>query len=179
LRVFTKIIMGIQIQLAKSAIEEYIRTGKVISPPDNLPQQFYEKKCGVFVSLHKSGELRGCIGTYLPAHKNLAEEIIHNAVAACSQDNRFYPVTAGDLSELKIEVSLLSALKKIKDIKELNPKKYGVIVRCLDHRCGLLLPDLDGVDSVHEQLSIACQKGGIDPKKDAFEVSRFEVEKYS
>jgi len=171
--------MSIQIQLAKSAIEEYVRNGKIISIPENLTSEYYEKNCGVFVSLHKGGELRGCIGTYLPAHKNLAEEIIYNAIAACSQDNRFYPITVEDLSELKIEVSLLRAPENIKDIEELDPKKYGVIVRCSDGRCGLLLPDLDGVNSVHDQMSIACRKGGIDPEKDAFEISRFEIEKYS
>lgn len=171
--------MSIQIQLAKSAIEEYVRNGKIISISKNLPSEFYEKKCGVFVSLHKGDELKGCIGTYLPFQKNLAEEIIHNAIAACSQDNRFYPVTEKDLPKLKIEVSLLSAPEKIKDIKELDPKRYGVIVRCPDGRCGLLLPDLEGVDSANDQISIACQKGGIDQKKDVFETNRFEVEKYS
>jgi MEMO1 family protein len=171
--------MNNHVELARNAIEEYVRNSKIISIPKNLPSEFYEKKCGVFVSLHKDGNLRGCIGTYLPAHNNLAEEIIYNAVAACSQDDRFYPVTAEDLRGIKIEVSLLSSPEEIKDIKELDSEKYGVIIRCSDGRCGLLLPDLDGIDSVHEQLSIACQKGGVDPRKDTFEINRFEVVKYS
>jgi AmmeMemoRadiSam system protein A len=171
--------MNDHVKLAKYAIEEYVKTGNTVSSPENLPPEFHEKKCGVFVSLHKSGELRGCIGTYSPFHENLAEEIIHNAVAACSLDNRFYPVTAKDLSELKIEVSLLGTPEEIKDMKDLDPKKYGVIARCSDGRCGLLLPDLDGVNDVGRQISIACQKGGIDPKKDTFEIQRFKVEKYS
>jgi len=171
--------MNNQVGLAKKSIEEYVRNGKIIPVPEKLPPEFYEKKCGVFVSLHIGKELRGCIGTYLPIHKNLAEEIIYNAVAACSQDNRFYPVTGNDLPELNIEVSLLSAPEKIKSKNELDPEKYGVIVRCSDGRCGLLLPDLDGVDSAQKQLSIACQKGNIDPERDVLEISRFEVEKYS
>jgi len=171
--------MNLYTQLARSAIEEYTKNGKITDVPDNLPPEFYENKHGVFVSIHKGKELRGCIGTYLPAHKNLAEEIILNAVAACSRDHRFSPVTFSELPELKIEVSLLSPPEKIGSPEELNPKKYGVIVKCSDGRCGLLLPDLEGVDDMQQQLSIACQKGGIDPNRDKnFEIFRFEVKKY-
>jgi len=172
--------MSLYVQLAKSAIEEYVRNGKIISVPENLPTEFYEKKCGVFVSLHKGKELRGCIGTYSPAHKNLAEEIIMNAVAACSRDTRFDPITSEDIPLLFVEVSLLSAPEKISGFGGLHPKKYGIVVKCADGRCGLLLPALDGIDSIEQQFSIACQKGGINPNFDkAFEIYRFEVKKYS
>jgi AmmeMemoRadiSam system protein A len=168
------------IKLAKYAIKEYVRTGKIVSVPDNLPPEFYEKKGGVFVSLYKGEELRGCIGTYLPAHKNLAEEITLNAIAACSQDSRFCPVTAEDLPDISVEVSLLSEPEKISDLHELDPKNYGVIVRSPNGQCGLLLPAIEGIDSVEQQLSIACQKGGINPATDKkIKIYKFSVEKYS
>lgn len=167
------------INLAKTAIEKFIKTGRVISVPENLPSEFYEKKCGAFVSIRKEKELRGCIGTYLPAHKNLAEEIILNAVAACAMDNRFTPINKEEFPELSIKVSLLGKPEKISDISELDPKKYGIIVKCSDGRCGLLLPDLEGIDSAFQQFSIACQKGGINPAVDKnIEIYRFTTEKY-
>ncbi|MDD5489182.1 MAG: AmmeMemoRadiSam system protein A [Candidatus Moranbacteria bacterium] len=171
--------MNHYVQLAKSAIEEYVKHRKIIDIPENLPPEFYEKKGGVFVSIHQRKELRGCIGTYLPAHKNLAEEIILNAIAAGSRDNRFFPIKEEELSGLSIEASLLSKPEKISRLDELDPKKYGVIVKCPDGRAGLLLPDLDGIDSVDQQLSIASQKGGINPDIDKNEeIYRFTVEKY-
>lgn len=171
--------MNRYVQLAKSAIEEYVKNGKVIPIPKNLPPEFYEKKYGVFVSIHKNKELRGCVGTYLPVHRNLAEEIISSAVAACSQDSRFSPVSVEELPNISVEVSLLSQPEKISTLKDLDPRKYGIIVKCFDGRCGLLLPDLEGVDTVADQLSIACQKGGIDPVRDKnLKIYRFTVEKH-
>lgn len=168
------------VQLAKLAIKEFVETKKIISVPKNLPKELYEKKCGVFVSIHLDRDLRGCIGTYLPVHENLAEEIILNAVAACSRDSRFPPIRPDELEDLSIEVSLLHGPKKVSNPDELDPKKYGVIAKCQDGRCGLLLPDLDGIDSASHQISIACQKGGIDPAVDEkIELFKFEVDKYS
>jgi AmmeMemoRadiSam system protein A len=167
-------------KLAKGAVEKYIRTGKIISIPDNLPPEFYEKKSGVFVTIRNNNELRGCIGTYRPAHKNLAQEIIMNAIAASSRDHRFLPITQEEVKNLSIEVSLLSTPEKISDISELDPKKYGVIAKCSGGRCGLLLPDLEGVDSSEQQFLIACQKGGIDPLSNKkIEIERFEVKKFN
>lgn len=172
--------MNQYVKLAKYAIEEYIKTGKAIAVPENLPPEFYKKQGGVFVSLHEKGKLRGCIGTYLPFHKNLAEEIIENAVAACSRDHRFRPISAEELQKIDMEVSVLSPPEKIRGFDELDPKKYGVIVRSFDGRSGLLLPNLEGVDSVDEQLSISCQKAGINPTVDKnIEILKFTVKKYS
>ncbi len=167
------------VQLAKSAIEEYIKTGRIISIPENMPPEFYEKKGGVFVSIHRGKELRGCIGTYLPAHKNLAEEIILNAVAACSKDGRFYPIKKEEFPELSVEVSILGQPEKISNFKELDPKKFGVIVKSSDGRCGLLLPGLEGIEAADQQLSIACRKAGINPatEKNA-DFYRFLTKKY-
>ncbi len=172
--------MNEYVNLAKSAIGEYVKTGTIIPVPENLPPEFYEKKHGVFVSIHNGAELRGCIGTYLPAHKNLAKEIILNSIAACSRDNRFSPISAEELPNLKIEVSLLSVPEKISTPDELDPKKYGVIVKCPDGRTGLLLPDLEGVDSIEQQISIAYQKGGISPALEKeMEIFKFTVQKFS
>jgi len=170
--------MNPHIELARNAIAGYIKGRKIIDIPENLPPEFYEKRCGVFVSVHSEKELRGCVGTYMPAHKSLAEEIILNSIAACSQDHRFHPISAKELPNLSIEVSLLGAPEKISGLNDLNSKKYGVIVKCSGGRCGLLLPDLEGVDSVEKQLSIACQKGKINPTLDKdFEIFRFGVKK--
>ncbi len=170
--------MDTHAKLAKKAAEEFIKNRKTISAPENLPQEFYSRRAGVFVTIRKEGELRGCIGTYLPAKENIAREIIDNAITACSRDNRFLPIIKEELPELDYEVSILSEPKPVKDIKARDPKKYGIIVRCDDGRCGLLLPDLDGVDTTDRQIFIACQKGGINPLTDAMELYFFTVEKH-
>lgn len=165
-------------ELAQKTIEEYINNGKVINIPDDLPKEFYSRRAGVFVSIFKNGELRGCVGTYLPAKENIAKEIIDNAVVACSRDHRFLPIMKSELSELTYEVSVLSSPKLIRNIERHDPKKNGLIVQCADGRCGLLLPDLEGVNTADEQFYISCQKGGIDPIKDNPTLYFFTVDKH-
>ena len=179
-------------ELAKIAVETYIKEGKVISPPDNLPKEFLNKKAGVFVTIEKKNELRGlprsepqillrgCVGTYLPTQKNIAEEIIQNAIATASEDYRFEPMTPEELPYLSYTIYILSQPKPVKNVKELNPKKFGIIVKTLNPslKCGLLLPDLNGIDTVEQQIQICCQKGGIDKEKEKFTIFRFTVEKY-
>ena len=150
------------VALAKQAVEEYVKNGKIIKTPPHLPSKFL-KKAGVFVTIKKNGELRGCVGTYLPTQENLALEIISSAISACAYDGRFYPVYEKELPELSYEVSILSEPQKIKTLEKHNPKKHGIIVATPDGRRGLLLPDLDGIDTTQEQIDIACQKGGIYP----------------
>ncbi|MDD5145356.1 MAG: AmmeMemoRadiSam system protein A [Candidatus Pacebacteria bacterium] len=162
--------------LAKKAVETYINEGKIISLPSDLSKEFLEKKAGAFVTLEKNGKLRGCIGTYLPTRNNVAEEIIYNAISAATEDYRFDTVQADELPQLSYTVYILNEPGLISDIKELNPKKFGIIVRS-GRKCGLLLPDLEGVDTVEEQISICCQKGGIDPKE-KISIYKFTVEKY-
>ena len=164
-------------ELAKISVETYVKEKKIIELPADLSQEFLEKKSGVFVTVEKSGELRGCIGTYLPIRKNIAEEIIHNAIAAATEDYRFGPVGKEELPHLSYTVYILGEPELIKDIKELDPKKYGIIVKTTE-RTGLLLPDLEGVDTTEEQISIACQKGGINPLKEKIIIYKFTVEKY-
>ena len=111
----------------------------------------------------------------MPTRTNAAEEIIHNAISACSKDPRFEPITEDELPYLDLSVDVLSELEPIKDRSQLDVKKYGVICSTRDGRQGLLLPNLDGVDSVDQQISIACSKGDIDPEEDEVNLTRFEV----
>ena len=166
------------VNLATKTIEAFIRKGKIISLPDNLPPKAYQEKKGVFVSLHlKDGSLRGCIGTFAPQQKNLGQEIINNAVAAATQDPRFPPVTINELDQLNLKVDVLSIPKPIKQDFPLDPKRYGLIVSTSDGRKGLLLPDIEGVDTPQEQIKICKQKGGILPHEPvSFQV--FTVKRY-
>ncbi|MBA7712935.1 AMMECR1 domain-containing protein [Candidatus Aerophobetes bacterium Ae_b3b] len=163
--------------LAKRTIEDYLRSGKVISPPSRIPEVF-QKKAGTFVSLHKKGRLRGCIGTYLPTQDNLANEIIKNAISAATQDPRFPPVDTSEIRDLEISVDVLSKPEPVKSKRELDPKKYGVIVS-KGWQKGLLLPDLEGVDTVEQQLEIAKQKAGLgETPVEQLEIQRFTVTRY-
>lgn len=164
------------VRLARDAVEAYVRCGKIISPPSELTPEMRER-AGVFVSLKKRGRLRGCIGTFLPACENVAEEVIRNAIAACSEDPRFEPVREEELPLLEYSVDILSEPELVSDIGELDPKIYGVIVEAPDGRRGLLLPDLEGVDSVEEQISIASRKAGIFPGE-PIKIYRFRVRRY-
>lgn len=163
------------VKLAKDTVESYIRTGKKITPPENPCPEMLEE-AGVFVSLKKRGELRGCIGTFRPATDKVADEIIQNAVSAATQDPRFPPVTVDELDGIDYSVDVLMPPEKVSGSEALDPKKYGVIVQSGDLK-GLLLPDLEGVDTVNEQLSIAAMKAGIMPGED-IEIYRFEVKRY-
>src|SRR4030042_4216748 len=168
------------LELAKLAVENYIKEGKIISPPDNLPKQFLKRKGGVFVTIEEIGKLRGCIGTYLPTRKSIAEEIIYNSISSATDDYRFGPVQKEELPYLSYTVNILSEPKPVKNIKELNPKKFGIIVKTLNPslKCGLLLPDLDDVDIVEQQIQICCQKAGINPNEEKIIIYKFTAEKY-
>ena len=161
------------VKLARASVEAWVRDRKRLSVPDGLPEEMLTRRAGTFVSLHKNGQLRGCIGTIMATRKNVAEEILSNAVSACSRDPRFAPVTAGELSSLEISVDVLGDLEPIDSPDKLDVKRYGVIVSHGAKR-GLLLPDLDGVDSVEEQIRIARQKGGI-RESEPYSLERFEV----
>lgn len=163
------------VRLAREAIERYVTEGRVIEPPSELIPEMREK-AGVFVSIKKKGQLRGCIGTFLPSKRNVAEEIIHNAICAATQDPRFMPIEPLELNELTYSVDVLSPPEKIDSMEELDPKRYGVIVTSGNRR-GLLLPDLEGVDTIEEQIRIASMKAGISPHEDK-EIYRFEVRRY-
>lgn len=164
------------VELAKRAVEEYVRHRKVVPMPEELPPDM-QRRAGIFVCLKKLGQLRGCIGTFLPCEKNIYREIVRNAISAATEDPRFYPVEEDELEDIVYSVDVLSEPEKIQHISDLDPKKYGVIV-IKGSRKGLLLPDLEGVDTVEEQLRIAKMKAGIHPSDEDIEILRFSVERY-
>lgn len=166
------------VNLAQKAIKTFVEKGETIPLPDDLSSRAYQEKKGVFVSLHsKDGSLRGCIGTFSPQEKNLGQEIIHNAIAAATEDPRFSPVTTSELDQLNFKVDILSTPKSIELDFPLNPKKYGLIVKADDGRKGLLLPDIEGVNTPREQIEICKQKGGILPSEPvSFQI--FTVERH-
>ena len=161
------------VKLARASAEYFVKNGRTMEIPDWVPDELLNKKSGAFVSVHKFGSLRGCIGTISATQKNLALEIIQNAVSAVSADPRFDSVKEDELDYLDINVDVLGESEKIKSEAELDVKKYGVIVQS-GYKRGLLLPDLDGVDSVEQQISIARRKGGIAPGE-KIDLFRFEV----
>ena len=163
------------VELAKKTVEEYVRNRTVPSPPEELSPEM-TAKAGVFVSIKKKGNLRGCIGTFMPYTDNVANEIIKNAISAATQDPRFDPVCEDELNDLQYSVDVLSPPEKVSNISDLDPKKYGVIVTH-GTRKGLLLPDLEGVDSAEEQLRIAKMKAWIGPDEKV-DIFRFTVSRY-
>ncbi len=163
------------VALARDTVEAYVREGKTPLPPADLTPEMKEK-AGVFVSIHKLGSLRGCIGTFEPQGANVAEEIITNAVSSATRDPRFPAISPGELKDLDYSVDVLTRPEPVDDKSQLDPKKYGVIVEA-GWRRGLLLPDLEGVDTVDYQIDICRQKGGIDPDEPV-QLYRFEVKRY-
>lgn len=161
-------------RLAKETVESYIRGGKVPQIGELPPEM--KARAGVFVSLHKHGELRGCIGTFEPTEENIAREIVTNAISSAIHDPRFSPITAGELEDLNYSVDILTKPEPVADETSLDPKKYGVIVQS-GWRRGLLLPDLEGVDTVDQQIAICRQKASIAPG-DPIKLYRFEVQRY-
>lgn len=191
--------------LAKAAVETTINQHHLLSVEEatkllsqqevKLPPKLLKERSGTFVTLEKKGELRGCIGTYLPLRGSIAEEIITNAIAAATQDYRFPPIQSAELPSLSYTVYLLGKPELVEDLAELDPQKYGIIVRTtpisapsgtdvvfnghLPYKSGLLLPGLKGVSTVEEQIAIACQKGGIDPHQEKIIPYRFTAEKHT
>lgn len=164
------------IRLAKHSLEQYIRVGQVVEPPDNTLQELLDRRAGAFVCIKIDGELRGCIGTIQPTEENIAQEIMANAVQAALADPRFTPVSEAELPHLQYSVDILDAPERIDSPAHLDPKLYGIIVR-KGAKTGLLLPNIDGVDTVEHQMAIAKQKAGI-PLRDETDLYRFKVTRY-
>jgi hypothetical protein len=163
------------VELARRAVESYAGGGGAIQPPDELSAGMNER-AGVFVSLHKGGELRGCIGTFAPSRRNVAEEIIANAINASMNDPRFEPVMLDELADLEISVDVLTRPEPVADTSQLDPKKYGCIVE-RGWKRGLLLPDLEGVVTPEQQVEICRRKADIGPDE-SVKLYRFEVKRY-
>ena len=161
------------VRLARMSVESYVASRRKISVPEGLPDEMLTRAAGAFVSIHEHGELRGCIGTIAPTKKCIAEEIIANAISASTRDPRFPAITADELPWLEISVDILGEAEDIDSIDQLDVKRYGVIVSSGMKR-GLLLPDLDGIDTPEQQVEIAMKKGGIS-KYEKYKLQRFEV----
>ena len=161
------------VRLARHTIEAFVETGKFPEMPEGLPDELYQNRAGTFVSLKEDGRLRGCIGTIQAVRGSLAEEIMHNAVSACSEDPRFSPVEEWEVDRLTISVDVLGETEKVSSPEELDVTRYGVIVTRGAKR-GLLLPNLEGVDTIEQQIAIAKQKAGI-RDHESVELERFEV----
>lgn len=165
------------VALARLSVESIVGTGEVLALPDGLPDELTGRRAGAFVSLHEFGNLRGCIGTIAPARSCLAEEVVMNGVAAATEDPRFAPVRPAELDHLSYSVDVLGEPEPVDSLEQLDPTRYGVIVT-RGFKRGLLLPDLEGVDTVMDQIAIAKQKAGIAPNEDAH-LERFEVVRHT
>ena len=165
------------VRLARETIESFVRKGEAPQLPQGLPEEMTNTRAGVFVSLKIAGKLRGCIGTISAVSGNIAQEIVKNAIAACSEDPRFDPVRAEELERIVYSVDVLGPTERIDSKEQLDVKRYGVIV-ISGYRKGLLLPNLEGVDTVEEQLKIAKQKAGI-PESERCRMERFEVVRHT
>ena len=163
----------VYVQLARQTIEEYVLTKRKRKIPEGLPDEMYESRAGVFVSIKKEGQLRGCIGTIQAVQPSIAEEIAENAVSASVKDPRFSPIEPEELEKLVISVDVLGDTEKIDSEDMLDVRRYGVVVT-EGYRRGLLLPNLEGIDTVKEQVRIARQKAGIGEQEEV-QLERFEV----
>jgi AmmeMemoRadiSam system protein A len=165
------------VELARKTIENYVQEKRTIEPPEELGPEM-QGRAGTFVSLHdRRGNLRGCIGTIEPQRPTVAQEVIQNAISAATRDPRFPPVQPEELEELDVKVDVLTEPEPIDSMDQLDPKRYGVIVES-GWRRGLLLPDLEGVDTVEYQVDIAMRKAGIRPGE-PMQLYRFEVKRYT
>ena len=164
------------VRLARRTIEDFVRTGEIPELPDDLPEEM-KSSAGVFVSLKIAGKLRGCIGTISAEKENIAQEIVNNALSACIDDPRFAPVRVDELERITYSVDVLGKTERIDSAEQLDAKRYGVIVTSGYHK-GLLLPNLEGVDTVEEQLKIAKRKAGI-PEYERCRMERFEVVRHT
>ena len=168
----TYLAEGHRLKLSAASTGDAAKAGDTAN--SGIPEEMLQTRAGAFVSIHEHGQLRGCIGTILPVTGCVAEEIIRNAVSAATEDPRFMPIEADELPWLEISVDVLGEPEHIDSPDQLDVKRYGVIVT-KGRRRGLLLPNLDGVDTVEEQISIALQKAGLGTDEEDYELERFEV----
>jgi len=169
------------VQLARRTIETYIRQGKQIEPPRELSPEM-RQQAGAFVTLHRQGQLRGCIGTIQPTQANLAEEVIHNAISAATRDPRFPPLRSEELDDLEVKVDVLKEPEAVDNLDELDPKRYGLIVQSVAQpwKRGLLLPNLESIDTVEKQVYwTRYHKAGITDPDEPVQMYRFEVVRYT
>ena len=169
------------VELARKAIESYVRDGGQIRPPANLAPDM-QRQAGAFVTIRRQGQLRGCIGTIEPICDTVAEEVIRNAISAATRDPRFSPVDPSELADLEVKVDVLAEPEVVHSLDELDPKRYGLIVQSVNQpwRRGLLLPDLEGIETAEKQLFwTRHHKAGITDPDEPVQMFRFEVIRYT
>jgi AmmeMemoRadiSam system protein A len=169
------------VDLARRTIEAYVREGRKTDPPPELTEEM-QQRAGAFVTIHRQGQLRGCIGTIYATCENVAEEVIRNAVSAATEDPRFPPVRRAELDDLQIKVDVLGEPEPVDSEDELDPKRYGLIVQSIEYpgKRGLLLPNLEGIDTVEKQVYwTRYHKAGIVDPDEPVQMYRFEVKRYT
>jgi AmmeMemoRadiSam system protein A len=169
------------VQLARKTIESYVCHRKRIEPPKELVPEM-QRQAGVFVSIHRHGQLRGCIGTIEATCANVAEEVIQNAISAATRDPRFSPVCSDELKDLDVKVDVLSEPEPVQGTDELDPRRYGLIVQSVTKpwKRGLLLPNLEGIDTTEQQVYwTRYHKAGITDPTEPVQMFRFEVVRYT
>jgi AmmeMemoRadiSam system protein A len=162
------------VELARTAVESFVTYGKTIIPTDLTDEM--KERAGVFVSIKKEGQLRGCIGTFEPTKGNVAEEIVSNAISSATGDPRFSPVKLSELDDLQYSVDILTPPEPVSSPDQLDPEVYGVIVES-GFRRGLLLPALEGVNTAEDQIRICKMKAGI-AADEPVQLYRFMVRRY-
>lgn len=165
------------VELAVLAVRHFLSEGKPMPCPFPVPDGMNDQ-LAAFVSIKEKTnyELRGCIGTVTPNQDNLAKEIIQNAVNAATRDPRFKSVTIEELDQLIFSVDVLSPLEPVDNPEQLNPRQYGLSIKYKEHH-GILLPDLEGIDTVQRQIELCLQKGKI-RRNEPYQMYRFEVNRY-
>jgi AmmeMemoRadiSam system protein A len=169
------------VDLARKTIEQYVSGGTTPAPPLALVKEM-AYSAGAFVTIHRRGQLRGCIGTIQPTCENVVQEVIQNAVSAASRDPRFSPVRCEELDDLDIKVDVLGEPERVHSLDELDIKRYGLIVQSETQpwKRGLLLPDLEGIDCVEKQVYwTRYHKAGITDPDEPVQMYRFEVKRYT
>ena len=164
------------VKLASQSVKYFIETGESLPYRDTLTDNF-KQKAGTFVTIRNQGSLRGCIGTLSPKYKNLAEEVIRNAIRSANEDPRFDPIEKKELAFLTFSVDVLTPLEKINDLENHNVKQFGLIVRG-EGKQGVLLPDLENINSAKQQLEVCLKKGGF-KDSDTYRLFRFKVERFT
>lgn len=166
------------VRLAVAAIETFLSHQRIIEPPANLYAELPDalRPAGVFVCLKRQGRLRGCIGTTEPLYDTLAVEVIQNAIGAATRDPRFPTVHPSEMESLHISIDVLGPSEPAPDLAALDHRRYGIILRSGERR-SVLLPDIEGIDSVAEQIAAAREKAGLG-QHDPIELLRFEVTRY-
>jgi AmmeMemoRadiSam system protein A len=169
------------VDLARRAIESFVRDGRRIHASDKLVPDM-QRQAGTFVTLRRGGQLRGCIGTIEPVSDNVANEVIRNAISAATRDPRFSPIRPSELADLEIKVDVLGESEPVHGVDDLDPRRYGLVVQSVDRpwKRGLLLPDLEGIDTAEKQVYwTRYHKAGITDPDEPVQMFRFEVMRYS